>query len=102
MLPKPTRPISRRYWTVWKSHHPYQTPNYWSCRLLTETTITSHGSTHHYADPATVQRIRQRLFDAPGAQTSCLSIGLSPLTFSRINTDLNLSWHIKGWLLPLP
>lgn len=43
-----------------KSHHPYQTPNYWSCRLLTETTITSHGSTHHYADPATVQRIRQR------------------------------------------
>lgn len=40
-----------------KSHHPYQS---WFYPSRMETTITSHGLPHHYADPAAVQHISHR------------------------------------------
>jgi hypothetical protein len=60
MLLKTDRAHQQALLDCLKSHHPYQTPNYWFYPSLTETLITSHGSTHHYADSAAVQHIRFR------------------------------------------
>ncbi len=72
-----------------KSHHPYQTPELLVLPLHTETQITSHGSTHLYADPALCSTsVFAGLFDAPGRSQFAPRIKPLLLIFSKTNMTL--------------
>ena len=60
-----------------------------------ETTITSHGLPHHYADPAAVHISHRRLFDAPGRSNFVPADQAFAFDFQQQQHDVNLSWQIK-------
>lgn len=58
--------------------------------------ITSHGSTHPYADPAFLQHINfAGLFDAPGRSSFVPADQAFAFDFQQNQHDLNLTWQVK-------
>ncbi len=69
-----------------ESHHPYQTPELLVLPVTHGDQITSHGSTHLYADPATLQHfVFAGLFDAPGRSQFVPADQALLLIFSKTN-----------------
>ncbi len=66
--------------------HPYQTPELLVLPVTHGDTDYSHGSTHLYADPATLQHFRfSGLFDAPGRSQFVPADQAFALIFSKTN-----------------